>query len=189
MQYAKDVRTKQDVDAHDVPGAARNRHFSCPVCGARVHYRSSMDLSPDPGFAHNKHAARPDCELYHPGFGCYVPSPRLLLGPAPNAEDAPEEIGMCLEDGDSRITYLRLPEIKDLGSVRLRSLRSGSVEVETGGTRNSLSLMELRPGIGSVRLVDPPAATPYRTVPGGPPQFPRNDGKAAHMLPSEVLIR
>ena len=167
MRYAKDVRTKQDVAADDVRGTARHRPYSCPVCGARVHYRSSMGPSPDPGFAHNKHTARPDCELYHPGFGYYVPSPSSAPRAALNAEDAPEEIGLCLEDGESWTTYLRLPEISDLGNVRLRSLRSGSVEVESGGTRNSLSLMELRPGIGSARLVVPPAATPYKIAPAG----------------------
>ena len=75
MRYAKDSRTKLDVDAEDVRGTARYRSYSCPVCGARVHFRSSMGLSPDPGFAHNKHAAKPDCELYHPGLGNYIPLP------------------------------------------------------------------------------------------------------------------
>lgn len=94
-----------------------------------------MGLSPDPGFAHNKHAARPDCELYHPGLGNYAPSsgPRATL----RAEDAPEEIGMCLEDGEPWTLYLRLPELADLGGVRLRSLRAGSVQVDSGGTLSS----------------------------------------------------
>src|ERR1035437_8898568 len=74
---------------------------------------------------------------------------------------------MCLEDGESWTTYLRLPEIADLGTIRLRSLRSGSVQVDAGGTLNSLSLIELRPGIGSARLVVPPSATPYKVTPTG----------------------
>jgi hypothetical protein len=48
-----------------------------------------------------------------------------------SSEDAPEEIGMCLEDtGSSWTTYLRVPEIPDLANVRLRDLRSGAVEVD-----------------------------------------------------------
>jgi hypothetical protein len=124
-----------------------------------------MGLSPDPVFAHNKHAARPDCELYQPGFGTSVGSPAQAVA---STEDAPEEIGMCLEDaGASWTTYLRVPEIPDLGNLRLRSLRSGSVEVDAGGTQHRLSLMELRPGIGAARLAVPPTATSYKVSPKG----------------------
>ncbi len=126
-----------------------------------------MGQSPDPGFAHNKHVAKPDCELYHPGFGNIPTGLTASPQPIPSAEDAPDEIGMCLEDEGIWTIYLRLPEISDLGNVPLRSLRTGLVEVDTGGTRSSLSLMELRPGIGSARLVVPPAATLYRVDPKG----------------------
>ena len=150
-----------------------------------------MGLSPDPGFAHNKHAAKPDCELYHPGLGNYVPSstPRATF----RTEDEPAEIGMCLEDEESWATYLRLPEIADLGTVRLRSLRSGSVQVDAGGTLNSLSLMELRPGIGSARLVVPPSATPYKVTPIGdwPPSISKTpwQGGARGLNPRGTAFR
>jgi hypothetical protein len=175
MRGAKDARTHQLVAACDVVRAARHRRYVCPVCGARVTYRSSMGLSPDPGFAHNKGEARPDCELYFQSFGVHLTSP---YRPTASAEDAPEEIGMCVEDGQAWTTYLRLPEI--CGDVRLRALRHGSVEVEAPGVRNSISLMELRPGIGSARLIVPPAAVPYRVAPKGewPVSSSRRNGRA-----------
>ena len=121
-----------------------------------------MGLSPDPGFAHNKGEAKPNCELYFQSFGIHLPSPAR---PTARTEDALEEIGMCVEDGEVWTTYLRLPEIR--GDVRMRALRGGSVQVDAGGTRNSISLMELRPGIGSARLVVPPVAVPYKVTPHG----------------------
>ena len=112
------------------------------------------------------HAARPDCEPRRsPDIGPSVGSPARAVA---STEDAPEEIGMCLEDaGASWTTYLRVPEIPDLGNLRLRSLRSGAVEVDAGGTQHRLSLMELRPGIGAARLAVPPAATSYKVSPKG----------------------
>ncbi len=125
-----------------------------------------MGLSPDPGFAHNKHSAKPDCELYHPGLTNYASSPTIAA--VASAEDGPDEIGMCLEDGESWTTYLRFPELSDLGKeVRLRSLQTGSVEVEGAGVRLSVSLMELRPGIGSARLLVPPTVASYSVAPRG----------------------
>jgi hypothetical protein len=165
VRYAKDSRTGQEIDAHDVLESSRYRRYSCPVCGARVHYKSSIGLSPDPIFAHNKHTARPDCELYQPGFWTGGSSPARAVK---STEDAPEEIGLCLEDaGAAWTTYLRVPEIPDLGNLRLRSLRSAVVEVDAGGTLHRLSLMELRPGIGAARLAVPPATTAYKVVPRG----------------------
>jgi len=72
---------------------------------------------------------------------------------------------MCLEDGNKWALYLRLPEIPDLGEARLHSLRTGSVEVDAGGSKASLSLMELRPGIGAARLVIPPVVVSYKVAP------------------------
>lgn len=165
MRYAYDDRAKREVDAFDIRGGARYRSYSCPVCRARVHYRSSMARSPNPGFAHNKGAARPDCEHYHPGLVGYVPFP--VVRPMPSAEDSPEEIGMCLEGEDSWRVYLRLPEISDLGDLRLSALQSGSVEVVSAGGRVAISLMELRPGSGSARVPVAPSETVYKVAPSG----------------------
>lgn len=194
MRYARDARTKRDIDAFDVHGGAWRRAYVCPVCDAPVHYRSSMGLSPDPGFAHNKYAAKPDCELYHPGLGGYTPSasPPHVTRPS-RAEDSAQEIGMCLEDGNQWALYLRLPEIPDLGEVRLHSLRTGSVEVDAGGSKASLSLMELRPGIGAARLVVPPVVVPYKVAPGGnwPLTLSKNlwQGGACGLEPRGTLFR
>lgn len=164
MRYAKDSRTGREVDAHDATAFRRSHAYVCPVCGGPVHYKRSIGLSPDPIFAHNSNTARPDCELYQPGFWATSAS----TAPIKSAEDSPEEVGMCLEDdGASWTTYLRLPEIAVHEGVRLRSLRNGSVEVEADGTRHSLPLLELRQGIGSGRIAVPPSSTTYRVSPKG----------------------
>lgn len=165
MRYAYDDRARREVDAFDIRGSARYRAYSCPVCRARVHYRSSMARSPDPGFAHNKYSARADCDLYHPGLAGYLPAP--IVRPTPSAEDSPEEIGMCFEGVSSWRVYLRLPEIADLGDLRLSALQSGSVEVASAGSRVTISLMELRPGSGSARVPVAPSETAYKVAPSG----------------------
>lgn len=124
-----------------------------------------MGLNPYPGFAHNQHPPDPDCGLYYGGgyttsTSSYRPSP-------PKTQDAPHEISLCLEDGNTWQLYLRLPEIAELGDIRLLELRTGLVEVDAGGTKESLSLMELRPGIGTAQLAVPPVFVDYRVSAGG----------------------
>jgi hypothetical protein len=72
---------------------------------------------------------------------------------------------MCLEEENCWTLYLRLPEISD--DVRLHALRAASVEVDAGGTRSRVSLMELRPGLGRARVVVPPSLKAYSIFPGG----------------------
>jgi hypothetical protein len=163
MRYAVDDRLRREVDAFDVHGVARCRTYSCPVCRAPVHFRSSMARSPDPGFAHNKYAARPDCELYHPGMAGYVFSPSIR--PEPSAEDSLEEIGMCYEEEGRWRIYLRLPEISDLGDLPLSALQPAAVRVGVAGTTTAIPLMDLRPGTGVARVVVPPSEHSYKVSP------------------------
>lgn len=167
MQYAIDRRKKLLVQAEDVRRADRTRAYACPVCGADVHYRRARGLNPDPGFAHNAHVARPDCDLYHPSFGVEGPG---SWGEGPEAEPI-SEIDLCLADPlDDKGTwslFLRFPEISDLGNTRLRALVAGSVNVATGSSSTSISLMDLRPGVGSARLVVPPSMSKYEASPAG----------------------
>lgn len=146
---------------------SRNHAFECPVCGADVHYRRARGLNPDPGFAHNAHVARQDCDLYHPSFGVDGPG---SWGEAPETEPI-SEIDLCLDDPlDDKGTwslFLRFPEISDLGDARLRALVAGSVSVVTGSSSASISLMDLRPGVGSARLVVPPSMSTYEASPAG----------------------
>jgi hypothetical protein len=124
-------------------------------------------LNPNPGFAHNAHVARQDCDLYHPSFGVEDPG---SWGEAPAAEPI-SEIDLCLDDRlDDKGTwslFLRFPEISDLGNARLRALVTGSVSVVTGSSSMSISLMDLRPGVGSARLVVPPSMNTYEASPAG----------------------
>lgn len=131
-----------------------------------------MGQSPDPGFAHNAHVARLDCELYHPSFGVESVGP---WGQAPAAELI-NEIDLCLDDPlDNKgawSLFLRFPEISDLGNTRLHALMAGSVSVVTGSSSASISLMDLRPGVASARLVVPPSMNTYEASPTG--QWPPN---------------
>jgi hypothetical protein len=168
MRYARDDRTKKIVDAHDIDGRVRFRAYSCPSCEAKVHYKRSIGLSPDPIFAHNPNEGSSDCENYFPWKSGFDDSP-VPVPPAPKAklavEDSPEKIGLCLDDSsDKWSVYLRIPELtrSDLGTAALRSLASAFVEVKTGNKESRLSLIEIRPGVGSARLVVPPAVTPYK---------------------------
>jgi hypothetical protein len=167
MQYAIDRRTKRVVPADQVRRTDRSRAYECPVCKAEVHYRRAMGLSPEPGFAHNAHVARRDCHLYHPSFAVESPG---SCGQAPATERI-NEIDLCLDDPlDDKGTwslFLRFPEISDLGNARLRALVGGSVGVVTGSSSASISLMDLRPGIGSARLVVPPSMSTYEASPSG----------------------
>lgn len=167
MQYAIDRRTKCVVQADQVRRTERNHAYECPVCKAEVHYRRAIGQSPDPGFAHNAHVARLDCDLYHPVFGVENVGPR---GEVPAAE-LTNEIGLCLDDPlDDKGTwslYLRFSEISDLGKSRLRALTAGTISVVTGSSSASISLMDLRPGVGSARLVVPPSMNAYEASPAG----------------------
>jgi hypothetical protein len=170
MRYARDERAKKLVDAHEIGDRLRSRAYSCPSCGARVHYKRSIGLSPDPIFAHNPHEGSPSCENYYPWQGGFDASSLSEKSRAKVAvEDAAEEFGMCLEDADKWTVYLRVPEISsdDLGSVPLRLLTSAFVEVESAGQRNRLSLIDLRPGVGSARLAVPPVMNSYNTTTSG----------------------
>ena len=167
MQYAIDRRKKLLVQAEDVRRTDRSRAYACPVCGADVHYRRARGLNPDPGFAHNAHVARQDCHLYHPSLGVENAGPWVeALAAAPI-----NEIDLCLDDpvGDKGAwsLFLRFPEISDLGNARLRALMAGSVSVVTGSSSASISLMDLRPGVGSARLVVPPSMNTYEASPTG----------------------
>jgi hypothetical protein len=161
MQYAIERRTKRVVQADEVRRTDRNRAYECPVCKAEVHYRRAMGLSPEPGFAHNAHVARPDCHLYHPSSGVESVG---SCGEGP-AKEPINEIDLCLDDPlDDKGTwslFLRFPEISDLGNARLRALVGGSVSVVTGSSSANISLMDLRPGVGSARLVVPPSMSAY----------------------------
>ncbi len=167
MQYAIDRRTKRVVQADQVRRTDRNRAYECPACKAEVHYRRAMGLSPEPGFAHNAHVARQDCHLYHPSFGVESPG---SWGEALATEPI-NEIDLCLDDPlDDKGTwslFLRFPEISELGNARLRALLDGSVRVVTGSSSESISLMDLRPGVGSARLVMPPSMSTYEASPTG----------------------
>lgn len=122
-----------------------------------------MGLRPFPGFAHNAHAGRLDCDLYHPSFGGEVSS-----GWTGGLEDDETgEFDLCLDDQESWSLFLRFPEISDLGNARLRTLSDGSVNVVTGSDSRNISLMELRPGVGSGRLVVPPSINSYDATPTG----------------------
>jgi hypothetical protein len=170
MDYARDRRTKQIVQADKIRWTDRNRAYECPVCKAAVHYKKAMGLSPYPGFAHNAHAGRLDCDLYHPS----------LVGELSTGwtgaleEDETSEFDLCLDDQENWSLFLRFPEISDLGNARLRTLATGSVSVVTGNDSKNISLMELRPGVGSARLVVPPSINSYDATPAGkwPPDLP-----------------
>ena len=88
------------------------------------------------------------------------------------------EFDLCLDDQENWSLFLRFPEISDLGNARLRTLVDGSVNVVTGSDSKSISLMELRPGVGSARLVVPPSINSYDATPtgNGLPTFHRIDG-------------
>ena len=122
-----------------------------------------MGLSPYPGFAHNAHAGRLDCDLYHPSFGGEVSSgwTGALEG------DEGGEFDLCLDDQENWSLFLRFPEISDLGNARLRTLADGAVNVVTGTDSTNISLLDLRPGVGSGRLVVPPSINSYDATPTG----------------------
>src|SRR6202000_2669647 len=67
---------------------------------------------------------------------------------------------------------LRFPEISDLGTARLRTLAAGAVNVVTGSDSNSISLMELRPGVVSGILIIAPSIKSYDATPTG--KWPSN---------------
>lgn len=163
MDYARDRRTKRIVQADKVRWTERSRAYECPVCKAAVHYRTAMGLSPYPGFAHNAHAARLDCDLYHPSFGGEISSSWTDA----LEDDKTGEFDLCLDDLENWSLFLRFPDISDLGNARLRTLADGSVNVVTGSDSKSISLMELRPGVGSARLVVPPSINSYDATPNG----------------------
>jgi hypothetical protein len=172
MRYARDDRAKKDVDAREVGERARSRAYSCQSCGARVHYKRSIGLSPNPIFAHNPHEGSPDCENYYPwqrGFD--VPSSPSPIASRPRVavEDTPDELGLCLEAADIWTAYLRVPEMSaaELGSLSPRALTSAFVEVESSGERNRLPLIDLRPGAGSARLAVPPMTPAYKITTTG----------------------
>jgi hypothetical protein len=121
-----------------------------------------MGLSPYPGFAHNAHSARPDCDLYHPSLGGEVSTSWTGA-----LEEETSEFDLCLDDQENWSLFLRFPEIADLGSARLRALTAGSVSVVTGSASANISLMDLRPGVGSARLVVPPSISSYDATPAG----------------------
>jgi len=163
MQYAIDRRTKRIVQADKVRWTEQNRAYECPVCKAKVHYKSAMGLSPYPGFAHNAHAGRPDCDLYHPSLGGETST--AWTGVPEEGETG--KFDLCLDDQANWSLFLRFPEISDLGSARLRTLAEGSVNVVAGSDSKNISLMELRPGVGSGRLVVPPSINSYEATPTG----------------------
>lgn len=122
-----------------------------------------MGLSPYPGFAHNAHTGRLDCELYHPSFGGEVSA-----GWTGGLEDDESgEFDLCLDDQENWSLFLRFPEISDLGNARLRTLADGAVNVVIGTDSKDISLMDLRPGVGSGRLVVPPSINSYDATPTG----------------------
>ncbi len=163
MQYAIDRRTKRIVQADKVRRTERNRAYECPVCRAAVHYKTAMGLSPYPGFAHNAHAGRLDCDLYHPSLGGEV-STSWTGAPG---EHETSKFHLCLNDQENWSLFLRFPEISDLGNARLRTLAAGAVNVVTGSDSKNISLMELRPGVGSGRLIIPPSINSYDATPTG----------------------
>jgi hypothetical protein len=163
MDYARDRRTKRIVQADKVRWTQRNRAYECPVCKAAVHYKSAVGLSPYPGFAHNAHAGRSDCSLYHPSSGGEVSS--TWTGALEEYETS--EFDLCLNDRENWSLFLRFPEISDLGNARLGSLSAGSLNVVTGTASTNISLMELRPGGGSGRLLVPPSINSYDATPTG----------------------
>jgi hypothetical protein len=163
MQYARDRRTKRIVPADKVRWTEKSRAYECPVCKAEVHYRCAMGPSPYPGFAHNAHAARLDCDLYHPSVAGEVSS----SSKGEFEEDDTCEFDLCLDDQENWTLFLRFPEISNLGDARLRALTSGSVGVVTGSASASLTLMDLRPGVGRARLVVPPSMNSYHATPAG----------------------
>ncbi len=183
MDYARDRRTKRIVQADKVRWTERNRAYECPVCKAAVHYKTAMGLSPYPGFAHNAHAGRLDCDLYHPSFGGDVSA--AWTGAL--EEDKSSDFDLCLDDQENWSLFLRFPEIADLGNTRLRTLAAGSVNVVTGSDSQNISLMELRPGVGSARLVVPPSINSYDATPTGkwPADLPsdRWSGSSAGLNP------
>jgi hypothetical protein len=172
MRYARDDRAKKDVDAHEIGERARSHAYSCPSCGARVHYKRSIGLSPNPIFAHNPHEGSQDCENYYPwqgGFDIASPPSPPASRPSVAVEDTPDELGLCLEDADNWTTYLRVPEIstEELGNLSPRALISAFVEVESFGESNRLPLIDLRPGVGSARLPVPPMTSAYKVTTTG----------------------
>jgi len=162
MDYARDRRTKRIVQANKVRWTEQKRAYECPVCKATVHYKSAMGLSPYPGFAHNAHAGRLDCDLYHPSLGGGVST-----GWTGSLEEETGEFDLCLDDQEKWSLFLRFPEISDLGNARLQTLAAGAVNVVTGSDSKNISLMELRPGVGSARLVVPPSINSYDATPIG----------------------
>ena len=142
-----------------------------------------MGLSPYPGFAHNAHAGRRDCDLYHPSPGGEVST--AWMGAL--EEDEASEFDLCLDDQENWSLFLRFPEISDIGKARLRSLEDGAVSVVTGSDSKNISLMELRPGVGSGRLLVPPSINSYDATPTGkwPPDLSpdRWNGRSAGLNP------
>lgn len=172
MQYAVDRRTKRVIHADQVRQTDRHHAYECPVCKAEVHYRRAMGLSPEPGFAHNAHVAGQDCHLYHHSPG----SESMGSRGATSALERINEIDLCLEDRlDDEGTwslFLRFLEISDLGTVSLRTLTDGAVNIVSRGYSTDIPLMELRPGVGSGRVSVPPSLTPYDATPTG--KWPSN---------------
>ena len=122
-----------------------------------------MGLSPHPGFAHNAHAARLDCDLYHPSFG----GEASTVWAGALEDDGTSEFDLCLDDQENWSIYLRFFEISDIGNTRLRTLADASVNIVTGSDSKNISLMELRPGVGSARLVVPPSINSYDATASG----------------------
>lgn len=163
MEYARDRRTKRIVQADRVRWTEQNHAYECPVCKAAVHYKRAMGLSPYPGFAHNAHAGRLDCEFYHPSLGGEISTGWM----GSLEEDESSEFDLCLNDQENWSLFLRFPEISDLGNARLRMLTDGSVSVVSGSDSKTISLMELRPGVGCARLIVPPSINSYVGTPTG----------------------
>src|ERR1039458_8957236 len=169
MHSAIDARTRKLVDADDIR-VGRHGAYLCPCCGGRVHYQRSIGISPDPLFVHYPHEGTTDCENYYPWQGIYPSAQSVTTArPMPAVEDTPDELGLCLEDFDLWALYLRLPEMtsSELGTVSLRSLTKAFVEIDSAGARNRLPAIELKPGVGSARVVVPPTTIPYKVTTTG----------------------
>jgi len=145
-----------------------------------------MGLSPHPGFAHNAHAARLDCDLYHPSFG----GEASTVWAGALEDDGTSEFDLCLDDQENWSIYLRFFEISDIGNTRLRTLADASVNIVTGSDSKNISLMELRPGVGSARLVVPPSINSYDATASGkwPADLPsdRWSGSCSEMASGSV---
>ena len=172
VHYAKDLNSRKIVAAEH---ASRFRHYACPRpgCGGRVYLPDVVMQRPH--FRHYPGEGSLACDEYYPGVGAGEghesvddrPHVRAVSG----EEENQSELGLLLTQLEGHWDLgLRLPEIpnEELGATSLDKLRPAAVEIYSGYKRIArLSALDLRPGVGTARIVVAPSQQAYRTQPDG----------------------